>query len=239
MTTITTTDYQALQSEARVHVTTPKSGKMVWTNESAGRVLVTPPGAAPSDRSTEMHEDSPIPVGLCQCGCGQRTPLATHTNRAQGKVKGQPTPCMPGHRRMTPRQRFMVKVSIEPSGCWRWVGYIDKNTGYGRVAHQPKQTTTAHRASYELFIGPIPDGHWVDHLCRNRWCVNPEHLETVLPRENTMRGSAPAVAAYKAGTCQRGHSNAEHAYFRDGQRICCRTCEAENQRRRRARRHHG
>lgn len=217
---------------------TPIFGRMVQTIRGAGRVLRTLPGAAPSDWSTEMHDDVPIPVGLCQCGCGQRTPMATHTNRALGKIKGQPTTCVPRHRRGTLRQRFMVKVHIEASGCWQWTGCIDSRTGYARIGIGKHRVTGAHRVAHELFKGPIPNGLHIDHLCRNRSCVNPEHLEAVSRRTNWVRGDHVNAHVYRTQTCKRGHPFEGHSYFRDGKRIYCRTCQTDMERARRHRRRH-
>jgi hypothetical protein len=71
-------------------------------------------------------------------------------------------------------------------GCWRWIGAIQR--GYG-VVHGTHGTKYAHRLSYERFVGPIPIGMALDHLCENRWCVNPDHLEIVTSGENTTRGN--------------------------------------------------
>lgn len=84
-------------------------------------------------------------------------------------------------------ERFTSLVDARPGVCWRWRGSIQAN-GYGRFRANGK-TTYAHRAAYALFVGPIPDGLGLDHLCRNRWCVNPEHLEPVTQRENIRRGA--------------------------------------------------
>lgn len=72
--------------------------------------------------------------------------------------------------------------------CWIWTGEINRN-GYGRVWHQGKRLMT-HRVVYTLLVGEIPDGHVLDHLCRNRPCCNPAHMDPVTIQENTLRGNA-------------------------------------------------
>lgn len=89
---------------------------------------------------------------------------------------------------LSPIQRFERKYEIRASGCWDWLDPLHKN-GYGKffadgAAHY------AHRWSYEHFVGPIPDGLVIDHLCRNRACVNPEHMEPVTQQTNVRRGEA-------------------------------------------------
>lgn len=83
--------------------------------------------------------------------------------------------------------RFLDKVQPQADGCWLWTAA--KSDGYGlfkigRIQHQ------AHRLAYEMFTGRIPSGHEIDHVCRNRSCVNPEHLEAVTRRENLRRADA-------------------------------------------------
>lgn len=83
------------------------------------------------------------------------------------------------------KDRFLGKVHYLPSGCWRWTGFVGKR-GYGMIAGVDKysQPLTAHRVSFEIFVGSIPDGLVLDHTCRNRWCVNPDHLRTCTQGEN-------------------------------------------------------
>lgn len=116
------------------------------------------------------------------------------------------------------------RVSIVPiTGCWMWMGAIHW-TGYGVSGSK-----LAHRASYESEFGAIPDGKQIDHLCRNRWCVNPHHLEAVTQRENIMRGEGLTAKNAKKTHCPMGHEytaeNTLHSVGRDGYtRRRCRSC---------------
>lgn len=90
-------------------------------------------------------------------------------------------------------ERFHAKVEIATdngSDCWRWIGALH-NRGYGVIKDANKRQDYAHRVSYELFVGPIPDGLVIDHLCENRWCVNPDHLEPCGRHENIERSKRP------------------------------------------------
>lgn len=92
--------------------------------------------------------------------------------------------------------RFAEKVALTSAGCLEWIGGRTI-AGYGMFASQPARSSgkkvMAHRWSYEHHVGPIPEGLDLDHLCRNRACVNPNHLEPVTRAENIIR----AVAARK------------------------------------------
>lgn len=107
------------------------------------------------------------------------------------------------------------------SRCWTHTGYVMPN-GYGQVRVAGK-TMLVHRAAYEILVGPIPAGLDLDHLCRNRACYNPDHLEPVTRKENLRRGFAargsivqhgtPSMYAYgcRCDDCRRGRSEYDQA----------------------------
>ena len=123
-------------------------------------------------------------------------------------------------------ERFHTKYVKTMDGCWEWTG--PTYGGYGRLAvgHAYER---AHRVSYALAIGPIPDGLEIDHLCRNRACVNPDHLEAVEHRENVLRGEGPAARHAVQTECHRGHPfDAANTYMRPDHRGReCRACGRE------------
>jgi hypothetical protein len=120
--------------------------------------------------------------------------------------------------------RFLQSFIEASSGCWEWQNALNSE-GYGRIKigsliDGSARTVYAHRWSYERIIGPIPSGLFIDHLCRNRKCVNPAHLEPVTHLENQRRGY------YATKThCSKGHSLSGYNLYRrpDGARACV-TC---------------
>jgi hypothetical protein len=130
------------------------------------------------------------------------------------------------------RERIAAGVVHDDSDCWLWQG-VTHETGYALI-NVKNTTRRAHRVAYEAFVGPIPDGLTLDHLCRVRHCVNPAHLEPVTMRENLMRGDSPAAVNVRKTHCPKGHPySGDNLYVFKGRN--CRTCRVEATRRWRAR----
>lgn len=106
---------------------------------------------------------------------------------------------------VTPMQRWcaLVDLPAEPDGCWRWKGYVTR-AGYAGFRYDGA-SRFGHKYGYERFIGPVPDGMELDHLCRNRACVNPVHLEAVTNGDNVRRGMGPPGINHRKTHCVRGH----------------------------------
>ena len=125
---------------------------------------------------------------------------------------------------------FWDRAERAPSGCWLWP--TRSVVGYGTITVAGR-AVGAHRRAYELARGPIPAGMTLDHLCRVRACVNPDHLEIVTLRENVLRGIGPSAVNAAKETCKLGHpfDEANTRYRKDGRREC-RTCANASWRRR-------
>lgn len=120
-------------------------------------------------------------------------------------------------------ERFWPKVFKTP-GCWLWLGCVNSN-GYGAFAAVRRQIP-AHRYAYEVKVGPIPEGMTLDHLCRIRRCVNPDHLDVVTRGENTLRGDTITARNIAKVRCLRGHALEGANVYRPPSRPTKRICRA-------------
>lgn len=166
-----------------------------------------------------------------------RSPASDASNSSQRPRRNQFAGVTLGYMKIPVPAEVRFHNLIDTSGdCWLWQGFIMPN-GYGTfrvgsLTDGTRRKVYAHRFSYTLYHGEIPPGLELDHLCRVRHCVNPDHLEPVTRRTNMMRGIAlPRVRAIAAARthCIRGHLWAENTIYypsRPNERICKR-CERE------------
>lgn len=129
-----------------------------------------------------------MPPQLCGCGCGQPTKLITESWAAQGHVRGAYRRFIKGHdKRKTPHE-YVVEDRGYETPCWIWTRG-KSSSGYGVATGGARKNKGAHRDYYEREHGAIPDGHFLDHKCRQHDCVHPNHTEAVPPRINSRRST--------------------------------------------------
>ena len=120
-------------------------------------------------------------------------------------------------------RRLVGKVRVSETGCWLFIGSKGSD-GYGQI-YWHGRLRPAHVVAHEIFVGPVPEGHEVDHwYCNVRACICPWHLEAVPPRINMLRSSAPGAIRWRSAYCKRGHPKVEanmyHRKDRPGKTEC-------------------
>lgn len=126
--------------------------------------------------------------------------------------------------------KIAKRIVVQDDGCWVWQGATD-TSGYGRLRWNGKHESV-HRLVWKLLVADVAADDELDHLCRNRLCCNPDHLEPVSGRENTLRGQGITAQLARQTHCKRGHPlSGDNLYvYPNGKRLC-RTCERERKKR--------
>ena len=165
------------------------------------RDAATPGGTADHVRSVIRMAQTTCAIPGCLAPPKARGWCSSHYERWRNgrSMEGQ----IARFRRGPAIVRFLDKLDVHPDGCWLWTGATSAD-GYAefRSGGGGARRVRAHRWSFEWFVGPIPGGLVLDHLCRVRHCVNPDHLEPVTIGENLDRGIHPQAAKTH---CKRGH----------------------------------
>lgn len=124
-----------------------------------------------------------------------------------------------------PQDRFFTKLR-EANGCWEWTAALSQGYGVFRLT-DTRTNILAHRWAWMFFRGPVPDGLDLDHLCRNRACVNPDHLEPVSRAVNLHRGEGLTGVNHRKTCCPKGHPyDVANTYVTKLGHRSCRACSA-------------
>lgn len=163
-----------------------------------------------------VHVPPPNPSGLCMCGCGETTPIAKRSDSKRGTVAGEHVRYLPNHHVRLTTPPYVVEDTGYETPCHLWQRAIGSVHGYGVVRIDGK-STVAHVVAWEAVNGPVPDGMVLDHLCRVRHCINPDHLEPVTDAINIQRGALAKLTAddvrdirSRAGTVPQLHLAKEY-----------------------------
>lgn len=160
-------------------------------------------------------ENTDVPYGYCWCKCGTKTSLAKRSYYGKGVIRGQPWRFVKGHEHRKSGVDYVPEDRGYKTPCWIWQLHILK-TGYGGASTPTRRHIRAHVLFWERANGPVPTGLHLDHLCKQRACVNPDHLEPVTHAENIRRGdvtklSMGQVLEIRALYAEGRHTRAELA----------------------------
>lgn len=159
--------------------------------------------ATPEEYRSWWEATTDIPFGYCWCGCGDRTNPATGQSPGRAMFRGSPNRYLKGHG-VRVRCRHIEENRGYKTPCWVWQLKIAHN-GYGHVTVGGRDRL-AHRYMYEQHVGPIPTGLSLDHLCRVRHCVRPDHLEAVPMYVNQRRGSKTVLSVELVDAIKKAHA---------------------------------
>lgn len=148
-------------------------------------------------------ENAPVPYGLCWCGCGEETLPTPENDKSRGWVRSEPRRYARNHHLRKAPTQYIVEDRGYDTPCWIW--QWGKNShGYGRMwVGSEQRLCLSHRVYYERYKGPIPDGLDLDHRCRVRACVNPDHMEPTTRAENIRRGAGTKLSAAQVEEIKR------------------------------------
>jgi hypothetical protein len=164
--------------------------------------------AEPDRRSDVAHRTCSIP----DCAKIAR-PTGRTCSMHEARIRRHGSPSVTLYRMGDMADRLRDRYTVDSNGCWVWSSALATN-GYAPMGFKGRDIW-AHRAAYELWVGPIPKGLELDHLCRNRACINPSHLQPVTRHENWRRGESPPARNARKTHCSRGHEYTPQNTYRD------------------------
>lgn len=209
-------------------------------HKTNGAVALERPAPSIEGIAPMRPKSNQLPCGVESCDrpATSRGYCAVHYNRLYRYGDLRPNDPIRKVVHGTVEERFWAYTE-KTEDCWIWHGTRDGN-GYGQLTMKDgpyrRKMVGAHRLSYEINVGPIPEGLVLDHLCRNPGCVNPEHLEPVTFQENIRRGKRPVIRRPRKTHCKRGHEfTPENTYITKQGHQRCRACKRLHERQRRQR----